>query len=50
MKIQDETLRKTFELAVRKLRNRDISEELAEIEEQEKREEMKILLGLLKGF
>jgi tetratricopeptide (TPR) repeat protein len=50
MKIQDETLRKIFELAVRKLRNRDISEELAEIEEQEKREEMRILLGLLKGF
>jgi len=50
MKIQDETLRKIFELAVRKLRNRDISEGLAEIEEQEKREEMRFLLGLLKGF
>ncbi|NQE45210.1 hypothetical protein C5S31_04210 [ANME-1 cluster archaeon GoMg2] len=50
MKIQDETLRKIFELAVRKLRNRDISEELAEIEEKEKREEMRILLGLLKRF
>ena len=50
MKIQDETLRRIFELAVRKLRNRDISEGLAEIEEQEKREEMRILLELLKRF
>ena len=50
MRIQDETLRKTLELAVRKLHNEDISEEIAAIEAEEKREEMIPLLGLLKRF
>jgi len=50
MKTQDEMLRKLLELAMRKLRNEDISEEITVPEEKEKREEMKLLLELLKKF
>ena len=41
-------LRKLLELAMRKLRNEDISEEISVLEEKEKREEMKLLLEMLK--
>lgn len=50
MQTQDETLRELLELAMRKLRKEDVSEEIAAIKEKEKREEMKILLELLKRF
>ena len=50
MKTQDEMLRKLLELTMRKLRNEDISEEITVLEEKEKREEMKLLLELLKKF
>ena len=48
MQTQDETLRELLELAMRKLQNEDISGEITSLEEKEKREEMKILLELLK--
>jgi tetratricopeptide (TPR) repeat protein len=48
MQIQDETLRIILELAVRKLQNEDVSEEVRVLNEKEKREEMRILLELLK--
>jgi tetratricopeptide (TPR) repeat protein len=48
MQIQDETMRKIFELAHMKLRGDDISDEIAMLEEREKRKEIKILLELLK--
>ena len=48
MRIQDENLRTILELTMRKLRNEDISEEISVLEEKEKREEMMLLLELLK--
>jgi tetratricopeptide (TPR) repeat protein len=50
MKTKDETLRELLELAMRKLRKEDVSAEIATIESEEKREEMQILLELLKRF
>jgi len=50
MKTQDEMLRKLLELTMRKLRKEDISEEITVLEEKEKREEMKLLLEMLKKF
>jgi tetratricopeptide (TPR) repeat protein len=50
MRIQNENLRKTYKLTLKKLQNEDISEEITSLEEKEKREEMKILLELLKRF
>jgi len=50
MRIQDENLKKIFELSLSKLRNEDISEEIRMLEERERREEMRILLELLKRF
>jgi len=50
VRIQDENLRTILELAMRKLRNEDISEEISVLEEKEKREEMKLLLEMLKKF
>jgi tetratricopeptide (TPR) repeat protein len=50
MQAQDETLRELLELAMRKLHNEDISEEIAVLEREEEREEMKILLERLKRF
>ncbi len=50
MKIQDENMKKIFELSLSKLRNEDISEEIRVLEEREEREEMKILLERLKRF
>ena len=50
MRIQDETMRTIFELALKKLRGEDISDGIAVIEGKEKREEMKILFELLKRF
>ena len=50
MKTQDELLRKLLELTMRKLRNEDISEEITVLEEKEKREEMMLLLEMLKRF
>ncbi|MBE9593112.1 MAG: hypothetical protein IMF19_06500, partial [Proteobacteria bacterium] len=48
MQIQDETLRKIFELTLMKLHSGDISDETAMLEEKEKTGEIKILLELLK--
>ncbi|MBE9595184.1 MAG: tetratricopeptide repeat protein, partial [Proteobacteria bacterium] len=48
MKAQDETLRKIFDLALVKLRGKDISNRIAMLEEKEKTGEKKILLELLK--
>ena len=50
MRIQDENLRTILELAMRKLRKEDISEEISVLEEKEKREGMKLLLEMLKKF
>ena len=50
MQIQDETLRKIFELTLMKLQSGDISDETAMLEEKEKRKEMKILLELLRDL
>jgi tetratricopeptide (TPR) repeat protein len=50
MRIQDETLRKIFELTLMKLRGEDISKGIATLEEEEKRKEMKILLELLRNL
>jgi len=50
VRIQDENLRTILELAMRKLRNEDISEEISVLEEKEKREEMTLLLEMLKRF
>ncbi len=50
MKIENETLRIILELTMRKLQNEDVLEEVRVLEEKEKREEMKILLELLKLF
>ena len=50
VRIQDENLRTILELAMRKLRKEDISEEISVLEEKEKREEMMLLLELLKKF
>jgi len=50
MRIQDENLRRILELAMRKLRREDISEEMAVLEGKEKRNEMMPLLELLKRF
>ena len=50
MQIEDETLRKIHEVTLKKLQNEDISEEVRVLEEREKREEMRILLELLKRF
>ena len=43
-------LKKLLELTMRKLRNEDISEEISVLEEKEEREEMKLLLEMLKKF
>jgi hypothetical protein len=48
METQDETLRELIELSLMKLQNEDISEEMVAIEREEKREEMKNLLELVK--
>jgi len=48
MQTQDETLRELLELAMRKLHNEDLSEEIAVLEREEEREEMEILLQFLK--
>ena len=50
MQTQDETLRKLIELTMMKLQNEDISEEIAAFDREDVREEIKILLGLLKSF
>jgi len=50
MRIEDETLIKIYELTLMKLRDEDISDEAAMLEEKEKREEMKILLELLRNL
>jgi len=50
MRIQDENLRRILELAMRKSRKEDISEEMAVLERKEKRNEMMLLLELLKRF
>ncbi len=50
IRIQDETMRKIFELSLMKLRSEDISDEAAMLEEKEKRKEMKILLELLRNL
>jgi len=50
MRIQDEKLRRILELAMRKLRKEDISEEMAVLVGNEKRNEMVPLLELLKRF
>ena len=50
MKTQDETLRELLELTMRKLRNEDISDEMAVLVGKEKRNEMMPLLELLKRF
>ncbi len=48
MRIEDETLRKIFSLTLMKLRDEDISEGIAMLEEKEQTEEKKILFELLK--
>nr|QNO55444.1 photosystem I assembly protein Ycf3 [Methanosarcinales archaeon ANME-1 ERB7] len=48
LRIEDETLRKIFELTLMKLRDEDISEGIAMLEEKEQTREKKILFGLLK--
>ena len=50
MKTQDEMLKRLLELTMRELRKEDISEEITVLEEKEKREEIKILLEMLKRF
>jgi tetratricopeptide (TPR) repeat protein len=50
IQIQDETLRIILELTLRKLQDADISEEIAAIEVKEKREEIILLLKLVKRF
>ena len=50
MKIPDGNLKKILDLSLSKLRNKDISEEITAVGAEEKREEMKILLELLKRF
>jgi len=50
MKTQDENLRRILELAMRKSRKEDISEEMAVLVGKEKRNEMMPLLELLKRF
>jgi len=50
MRIRDENLRRILELAMRKLRREDISEEMAVLVGIEKREGMMPLLELLKRF
>ena len=50
MRIEDETLRKIFELVLKKLRGEDISDGIAMLEEKEKTGEIKILFELLKRF
>jgi len=48
LQIEDKTLRKIFELTLMKLRDENISEGIAILEEKEQTEEKKILLELLK--
>ncbi|RCV65312.1 Tetratricopeptide (TPR) repeat protein [Methanophagales archaeon] len=48
LQIEDETLRKIFELTLMKLQDEDISEGIAMLEEKEQTEENKILFELLK--
>jgi hypothetical protein len=48
MRIADETLRKIFELTLMKLRDEDISEGIAMLEEKDQTGEKKILFELLK--
>jgi tetratricopeptide (TPR) repeat protein len=50
LRIEDETLREIFELTLMKLRDEDISDETAMLEEEEKRKEMNILLELLRNL
>jgi hypothetical protein len=48
MQIEDETIIKIYELTLMKLRDEDISEGIAMLEENEQTEEKKILFELLK--
>jgi hypothetical protein len=48
LRIEDEPLRKIFELTLMKLQDEDISEEIAMLEEKEQIGEKKILFELLK--
>jgi tetratricopeptide (TPR) repeat protein len=50
MRIADEPLKKIFELTLMKLRDEDISEGMAMLEEKEQTEEKKILFELLKAL
>jgi tetratricopeptide (TPR) repeat protein len=50
MRIQDGNLKKILDLSLSKLGNEDISEEIRVLGERERREEMIILLELLKRF
>jgi tetratricopeptide (TPR) repeat protein len=50
MRIEDETLRKIYELTLKKLQNEDILEEIAAFEREDGRKEMKILLELLRNL
>ena len=48
MRVQDERVKKIFDLAVRKLYKEDIVDEITTLEKEEKREEMKLLFDLIK--
>ena len=48
MRIRDKILIKIFELALRRLENEDISDEIIKLEEEEKREDLRLLIRLLK--
>jgi tetratricopeptide (TPR) repeat protein len=50
MQVEDEALKEILNLTLRKLNGEDISEEINKIEYKEEREEMKILLDMLKIF
>lgn len=48
MRIRDKILIKIFELALKRLENEDISDEISKLEEEEKREDLRLLIRLLK--
>lgn len=50
MHMRDDSLKRILGLIVRKTQNKDISEEITALEREEEREDMKILLELLKSF
>ncbi|PXF60920.1 MAG: hypothetical protein C4B59_07075 [Candidatus Methanogaster sp.] len=50
MQAEDEVLKEILDLTLRKLNGEDISEEINEIEYKEERDEMKMLLDMLKTF